>query len=253
MRPKIVVANWKMNKDLHEGRKLAGEIVQQLARQPQKAAQVVLIPPFIHLEVISKLLQPWPQLYLGAQNCHEQPYGAFTGEIAAPMLSSAGATFVLIGHSERRKYFQEKGTLLAQKTSVALDHGLRPIFCCGEDKAIRSAGTQEAFVVRQLREGLFHLDHAQIAQAVIAYEPVWAIGTGDYPAPEQVQAMHQAIRSAIAQQYSQDIAQSIPILYGGSCNTHNASTLFACPDVDGGLIGKAALNADDFTAIVHAL
>ena len=253
MRPKIVAANWKMNKNFDAGLQLAAEIAESLAQAPQQTAQVILIPSFIHLEAISRLLSTTDQAYLGAQNCHEQMEGAFTGEISAPMLQSVGVQFVLIGHSEKRQYLGESSALLAQKMTTALTCGLRPIFCCGESKQSRATGKQEHFVKDQLTESLFHLTKAQMAQMVIAYEPIWAIGTGHTPTPDEVQAMHQSIRQTIAQQYDEGIAQSIPILYGGSCNTQNAPTLFTCPDVDGGLIGSASLEADSFIAIVNSL
>ncbi|MEM9416736.1 MAG: triose-phosphate isomerase [Bacteroidota bacterium] len=252
MRPKIIAANWKMHKDFEEGLQLATEVTQRLSTPEQATTQVILLVPFIHLEALSKLPAA-ERLQLGAQNCHEQAAGAFTGEISAPMLRSVGAQFVLVGHSERRQYFGEKSTLLAQKMTTALAHGLRPIFCCGESQQSRAAGQQEVVVTEQLAASLFHLTAAQIAQVIIAYEPVWAIGTGSTPTPTQVQAMHQAMRHAIAQQYGEEIAQGIPILYGGSCNAQNASALFACPDVDGGLIGKASLELDSFITIVNSL
>ena len=252
MRPKIVAANWKMHKDFGEGLHLATEVVHRLSKPGQSIAQIILLVPFIHLEAISKLLPIAGLLHLGAQNCHEHASGAFT-EVAAPMLRSVGAKFVLVGHSERKQYFGEDSPLIAQKVSTALTYSLRPILCCGESQQTRAAGQQEAFVNGQLAANLFHLTEAQIAQVIIAYEPVWAIGTGSTPAPAQVQAMHQAIRHTIAHRYGEKIAQSIPILYGGSCNVQNAPTFLACPDVDGGLIGKASLQADSFIAIVNSL
>jgi len=253
MRQKIVVANWKMHKDFGEGLQLATRVIQMLHKSVEHAVQVVLLPPFIHLDAIRKLLPTSGHIHIGAQNCHQHAFGAFTGEIAAPMLRSVGTNFVLVGHSERRNYLGEGSALLAQKMTVALMSGLRPIFCCGESKQTREAGHQEFFVKKQLATSLFHLSVAQIAQIVIAYEPVWAIGTGSTPAPTQVQAMHHSIRSTIAHKYGERIAQSIPILYGGSCNAKNARTFFACPDVDGGLIGKASLEAESFVSIVNSL
>lgn len=253
MRPKIIVANWKMNKDFETGLKLANEVIHKLYNLVNHTAQVILLPPFIHLNVISKLLPTAGSIHLGAQNCHEHAFGAFTGEVSAPMLRSVGAGFVLVGHSERREYFGESSALLAQKVTMALAHGLRPIFCCGESRQVREEGHQEFFVTQQLAMSLFHLSSAQIVQVVIAYEPVWSIGTGSTPAPAQVQAMHKSIRSTIACQYGDKIAQSIPILYGGSCNAQNAHTFFACSDVDGGLIGKASLEAESFFSIVDSL
>ena len=242
-----------MHKDLGEGLQLATEVIQMLHNQVKYKVQVILLPPFIHLEAISKLLPTAGPIHLGAQNCHERAFGAFTGEIAAPMLRSVGASFVLVGHSERRHYFGEASALLAQKVSTALIHGLRPIFCCGESEQTRAAAWQETFVEEQLSTSLFHLPAEQIAKVIIAYEPVWAIGTGRTPAPTQVQAMHKFIRHIIARRYGKEIAKSIPILYGGSCNAENAHPFFICSDVDGGLIGKASLTADSFIAIVKSL
>ncbi|MCU0317958.1 MAG: triose-phosphate isomerase [Amoebophilaceae bacterium] len=253
MRSKIVVANWKMHKDLGEGLRLATEVIQMLHNQVKDKVQVILLPPFIHLEAISKLLPTAGPIHLGAQNCHEHAFGAFTGEIAAPMLRSVGASFVLIGHSERRHYFGEGSALLAQKVSIALIYGLRPIFCCGEVEQTCTVAWQENFVEEQLATSLFHLSAEQIAQVIVAYEPVWAIGTGRTPTPTQAQAMHQFIRYIIASKYGEEVASSIPILYGGSCDTENARLFFTRPDVDGGLIGKASLIANSFVTIVKSL
>lgn len=242
-----------MNKTFDEGLQLAREVISQLKQYPTHDVQVILIPPCIHLEAISRLLPTPDNLYIGAQNCHEKAAGAFTGEIAAAMLRSVGACFVIIGHSERRQYFGEDSALLAKKVTIALEHGLRPIFCCGETWQTREKEQQVPFVSQQLAESLFHLSQEQIAQVIIAYEPVWAIGTDRTPTPLQVQAMHKAIRGTLAQRYSSTIAEAIPILYGGSCNTQNASALFACSAVDGGLIGSASLQADTFVSIVNSL
>ena len=240
-----------MNLDLQAGLQLATAVVQAVPDQAD--VEAILLPPYTHLSAINALLPASGTVQLGAQNCHEQAQGAFTGEIAASMLRAVGARYVLIGHSERRQQWDEESTLLAQKLTAALGQGLRPIFCCGEHRATREAAEEVAFVQQQLAEGLFHLSAAEMAQVVVAYEPVWAIGTGETPQPAQVQAMHQAIREAIARQYHTSLAQSIPILYGGSCNAQNAASFFACPDVDGGLIGSASLQADSFVAIVQAL
>lgn len=242
-----------MNLDFAAGLQLAQDVIQQLHNQVPPAAQVILIPSYLHLQAISALLPASARIQLGAQNCHEEVAGAFTGEIAAPMLHAVGARFVLIGHSERRQQWGEDEVLLAKKVTTALAHGLQPIFCCGEQKATREAGQAIPFVQQQLAKSLFHLTAAAMAQVVIAYEPVWAIGTGHTPTPDQVQAVHQAIRDALAQQYSPALAQRIPILYGGSCNPQNAPALFACPAVDGGLIGSAALQAPAFVTMAKQL
>jgi len=252
IRPRIVVANWKMHKDLEEGLALAARMIQMLHVPTKYPTQVILLPPFIHLSMLHKLLPTSGYVHLGAQNCHEQAFGAFTGEISPPMLRSVGAEFVLIGHSERRTYFREDNALLARKVSISLAYGLQPIFCCGESKKTREEGYQESFVNNQLAESLFGLSAAQIVKIIIAYEPVWAIGTGSTPTSAQVQAMHKSIRHTIAHQYGEEIAQRIPILYGGSCSPKNANSFFACPDVDGGLIGTASLEAEAFVSIINS-
>ncbi|MCG8340404.1 MAG: triose-phosphate isomerase [Cytophagales bacterium] len=251
MRPKIVAANWKMNKDLSEGIQLASEVIRRIQKAKKRSVQVVLIPPFIHLTTINRLAER-ENIYVGAQNCHEQALGAFTGEISALMLRSVGVTFVIIGHSERRQYFKEDDTLLAKKISIALKHDLQPIFCCGESLQIREEEKPIAFVKKQLSASLFHLSQQEMSKVAIAYEPVWAIGTGKTATPEQAQIMHEAIRMQIREKYGKETADNIPILYGGSCNEQNAKKLFACPDVDGGLIGGASLQAASFISIVNS-
>jgi len=253
MRQPIIVANWKMHKTLQEGVAFTQELVQALSRLKAGAACIVLVPPFTHLDAMHKLLPKAGCLYLGAQNCHDQAHGAYTGEIAAAMLQAVGARYVLVGHSERRQYAGEDSTLLAQKLSTALAHGLQPIFCCGEVGPIRTQGASVAFVTQQLQDSLFHLTAAQLSQVIIAYEPVWAIGTGQTPTPNQIQTMHEAIRRTIALQYGVTIAEAIPILYGGSCHAQNVAAFFTCPDVNGVLVGKAALEIKAFIAIIRAL
>ena len=253
MRLKIVAANWKMNKDLKEGLALASRVMQLLDNSVKYSGLTILFPSFIHLDAVSKLLLQSRRICIGAQDCHEHAFGAFTGEISAPMLRSVGVTFVLVGHSERRKHLDEEEGRLAKKVDMALLHGLRPVFCCGESKEIRMADRQESFVKEQLAASLFHLSAQQIRQVIIAYEPVWAIGTGSTPTPTQVQAMHSAIRNAMAYRYGEEVAQNISILYGGSCNSQNAVDFFGCPDVDGGLIGTASLDAASFVSIVNAI
>ena len=255
MRSRMVVANWKMHTNLQEGIHLVNELVQMLHACAPHIAQVVLLPPFVHIHAIAQLLATVEgfSIAVGAQNCHKYTSGAFTGEIAAPMLRSVGADYVLLGHSERRKYFNEDSRCLAEKVTVALSHGLRPIVCCGEHEPTAGVSSREQFVIKQLSDSLFHLAAAQMKQIVIAYEPVWAIGTGHTPVPRQVQAMHRFIRRSVAHRYGEQLAQSILILYGGSCNAINAHHFFACPDVDGGLIGKASLEATSLVGILNAL
>jgi triosephosphate isomerase (TIM) len=248
-RQRIVAGNWKMNLSYLEGRDLVREITDRL--QPTETL-VVLAPPFTHLNNIGNIIHGISNLHLGAQNCHWANTGAYTGEVSARMLESIEVGFVIIGHSERREYFAETDEMLAQKTDAVLEHNMRPIFCCGEKLDVREAGRQEEVVAAQLRNGLFHLSPDAFRQVVIAYEPVWAIGTGKTASPQQAQDMHAFIRKLIAEQYGQGIADSASILYGGSCNPANARELFQQPDVDGGLIGGASLKAADFLAIVNS-
>lgn len=248
-RQQIVAGNWKMNKTLAEGRELATEIAERLKATN---AQVVLCTPYIHLPLVHDLIKDVANLNLGAQNCHQEDKGAFTGEISVDMLKSVGVDYVILGHSERREYFGESDELLAKKVDKVLAGGLLPIFCCGESLEIRDAGTHIEHVQAQIKAGLFHLSAADFEKVVIAYEPIWAIGTGRTASPEQAQDMHAAIRSLLVQQYGAEIADATSILYGGSVNGGNAAVLFAQPDVDGGLVGGASLKAEEFITIVEA-
>ncbi|MCB0652685.1 MAG: triose-phosphate isomerase [Saprospiraceae bacterium] len=248
-RKHIVAGNWKMNNSFKEGKELA-KAVKKLKRS--KDVITILGTPFIHLRAVGKIIKKDKTLKLAAQNCHNEKSGAFTGEISIPMLASVGVKYVIIGHSERREYFGEDDAFLAKKVDACLEGGLTPIFCCGENKAIREAGTHESYVAKQLENSLFHLSEKEFSKLVIAYEPIWAIGTGLTASSQQAQDMHHAIRKLIADQYGAAIAEATSILYGGSCKPSNAKELFSQPDVDGGLIGGAALNAEDFVAIVNS-
>ncbi len=249
-RQRIVAGNWKMNKTYYEGRDLANQIVESL--QPSEVL-VVLCPPYIHLTNISNIIKDVTNLSVGAQNCYHKQHGAYTGEVSPEMLKSTGAEYVILGHSERREYFDESDELLAQKIDLVLETGLRPIFCCGEKLEVREAGEHEALVAQQVRTALFHLSPEAMQRVVIAYEPVWAIGTGKTASPEQAQDMHRYIRGLLAQQYGKEVAEGTSILYGGSVKPDNAAELFSQPDVDGGLIGGASLQAEDFMAIVSSM
>ena len=213
---------------------------------------VILGTPYIHLQTVSGLVQGTPNLSVAAQNCHQAKSGAYTGEISPAMLQSIGVEYVILGHSERRKYFGETDEGVSQKVNIALEHGLLPIVCVGEEQSVRETGTHEALVGKQIQEALFHLSAEDFKKIVIAYEPVWAIGTGLTATPEQAQEMHNFIRGTLEAKYGRDIAQGTTILYGGSCKPANARTLFSQEDVDGGLIGGASLKADDFIAIVNS-
>ncbi|MEO0044535.1 MAG: hypothetical protein RL329_3983 [Bacteroidota bacterium] len=249
MSQKIVAGNWKMNKTAPEALLLAKEMAQQ--NLPSDVT-VILATPALYLQNIRQVLGDKKGLYAAAQNCHHESRGAFTGEISAEMIQSIDVQYVIIGHSERREYFKENNAMIAKKVDLLLAKEMKPIFCCGEALPIREKGKQVKYVSNQIKEGLFHLGHADIKKIVIAYEPIWAIGTGLTATPEQAQDMHFELRKGIRKKYGNEIADNIRILYGGSCNASNAKTLFAQPDIDGGLIGGASLKAADFCAIIHS-
>ena len=240
-----------MNTSLQEATALAQSIMNTLEKESNEVT-IILCPPFPYLLSAKTLLGHGSLIRVGAQNCSQHTSGAFTGEVSAGMLRSMEIPYVIIGHSERRQYFNEDSGLLAQKIDVALANGLVPIFCCGEPLEVREAGNQEALVKKQVEESLFHLSAEALKNVVIAYEPVWAIGTGKTATSSQAQDMHLVVRNHIAQKYGNATAQSIPILYGGSVKADNAAELFACADVDGGLVGGASLKASEFVAIVRS-
>jgi triosephosphate isomerase len=252
MRKKIVAGNWKMNMDLADGLKFTESIDKHFKENPSGKALVILCTPFIHLAGAYEILKRG-KIALGAQNCASEASGAFTGEVSAWMVRSTGAEYVIIGHSERRSYYNEDDKLLSKKTLLAINSGLKVIFCCGEILNEREAGKHFLIVKRQLEEGLFNLTEEQIDSVVVAYEPVWAIGTGLTATPDQAQEMHKYIRDIVKDKYGSNCAKKLPILYGGSCKPSNAAEIFSKPDVDGGLIGGAALKKEDFAAIVEAL
>ncbi|MBN8697010.1 MAG: triose-phosphate isomerase [Bacteroidetes bacterium] len=249
MRRKIVAGNWKMNKELAPGMELVTEIV---ASNTAQDVLKIIAPPFIHLAAVADKIKGKSDFAVAAQNCHQAENGAFTGEISAGMIASCGANYVIIGHSERRQYFGENAQLLAQKVNTALAQNLTPIFCLGEQIEQRNANTHLETVKQQLKDALFHLPAADFSKLIIAYEPVWAIGTGVTATSHQAQGMHNFIRSEINKKYGKEVSENISILYGGSCNPQNAKELFACMDVDGGLIGGASLKAADFIAIANS-
>jgi len=250
MRKKIVAGNWKMNNLFDEGIVLFNEIVTLLEQQQRsKQLEVVIVPSFIFIETFSKLST---SVSIGAQNCASHSAGAFTGEVSAAMLKSVGANYVLIGHSERRSLFSETNKMLFSKINIALKNNLIPIYCIGETLDERESKKHFDTIKQQLTEGVFNLSAEDFAKIAIAYEPVWAIGTGITAAPNQAQEMHAYIRKLIHGKYNATIANNCSILYGGSCNAQNANELFACTDIDGGLIGGASLKANDFVKIVHS-
>ena len=252
MRKKIVAGNWKMNMDLAEGLKFAGSIDKYFKEKPSGKALVILCTPFIHLAGVSEILKHG-KVALCAQNCAAEASGAYTGYVSAWMVKSTGAEYVIIGHSERRSYYHEDDKLLNKKALLAINSGLKVIFRCGEVLSEREADKHFLMVRRQLEEGLFSLTEEQMDKIVVAYEPVWAIGTGLTASPDQAQEMHKYIRDLVKEKYGNNCAKKLPILYGGSCKPSNAAEIFSKPDVDGGLIGGAALKKEDFTAIVEAL
>lgn len=250
-RKKIVAGNWKMNNNLFEGKQLVEDILHS-GIELRDELEVVIAPPFISLEMTASLLKDKKGFFLAAQNCHQERSGAFTGEVSAAMLKSVGVDYVILGHSERREYFGETDAMLAQKVDAVLAQDMKVIFCCGEPLQIREAGTQNAHIQAQIEHGLFHLPAEAFTDIVIAYEPIWAIGTGLTASDEQAQDMHAFIRNVIAQKYGDAIAAATSILYGGSAKPSNAAGLFAQPDVDGGLIGGASLVAADFAGVIQA-
>jgi triosephosphate isomerase len=252
MRKKIVAGNWKMNLDYNEGLSVFSEVINMMKDEVTGAQEAVVCSPFIHLHSLVQLAKGYTKISVGAQNAHQAESGAYTGEISAKMIRSVGAAYVILGHSERRQYFGENNVLLAKKTDTALANDLKPIFCIGETLQEREADQHFDIIKSQLVEGVFHLNETQFSKLVIAYEPVWAIGTGKTATSDQAQEIHAFIRMEIAAKYSQTVADATTILYGGSCNPKNASDLFAQPDIDGGLIGGASLKSRDFVDILKA-
>lgn len=248
MRKNIVAGNWKMNNDLVQTLDLIDALKQ---KKNTGSAEVIVAPTSVNLHASVERFRE-SDITVAAQNMHQAENGAYTGEISASMLKGVGVETVILGHSERRAYFHEGDSLLAQKVDAALKHGLRVIFCFGEELNDRTSEKHFEVVERQLKNGLFHISNDQWAHVVLAYEPVWAIGTGETASPEQAQDMHAFIRKTVAKTANDVIADDLTILYGGSVKPGNAKEIFSKPDVDGGLIGGAALNADDFFAIVNA-
>ena len=246
MRKKIVAGNWKMNTTVAEGVELAKAVAAKAPEVPS-SVKLIIAPPFTHLVPVADAIKG-SGIGLSAQNCADKEKGAYTGEVAADMLVSAGCSYTILGHSERRQYYGETDAKLVEKVKLAIAHGLSPIFCVGENLEEREAGRHFEVVTEQVKNVLYTLSAEDMAKVVIAYEPVWAIGTGKTATAEQAQEIHACIRKVVAEKFW-SLAEEITILYGGSCKPSNAKELFACPDIDGGLIGGAALKADDFIAI----
>ena len=250
MRKKIVAGNWKMNKTLQEGLQLSSDL-KELLKGKTVNCEVVVGTPYIHLSEVAKNLEG-TVVHVAAQNCANKESGAYTGEISAAMVASTGASHVILGHSERRAYYNETAELLKEKVELALANKLTPIFCVGEVLEERESGKHFDVVAAQIKDSLFELSKEDFSKLVVAYEPVWAIGTGKTASADQAQEMHAFIRKTIADKYGQEVADNTSILYGGSCNAGNAKELFSNPDVDGGLIGGASLEADKFLPIIEA-
>jgi triosephosphate isomerase len=253
MRTRYAAGNWKMHLKATEAEILLSETIQMIRMEYSGKGEVIYAPPFPYLGLAQHQLKDYPRFWLAAQNLHAEVQGAFTGEVSAPMIASMGAAFCIVGHSERRQYFGESNALLARKLDQCLAHGLRPIYCIGETLAEREADQTFEVNRAQLSGGAFHLGAEDFSKLVLAYEPVWAIGTGRTASPEQAQEVHAYIRGLIAAQYGPEVAKSVSILYGGSVKADNAAALFAQPDIDGGLVGGASLKSREFVQIVKAL
>ena len=250
MRRKIVAGNWKCNTNLQEGIELAKAVNTLIAEKGAEDVVVIIGIPFTHLSSVVNTVNT-DRIGVAAQNCAAEPKGAFTGEISAEMVKSTGADYVILGHSERRQYYGDTSEILNKKLALAFENNLTPVYCCGEPLEIREANEHKTYVKKQLEETVFQLSPEDFKKIIVAYEPLWAIGTGKTASSEQAQEIHAAIRSAIADKFGQEIAEEISILYGGSCKPTNAKELFANNDVDGGLIGGAALKAEDFLGIIN--
>ena len=252
MRKQIAAANWKMNGTAQQAEKLLGDVLSENI-QLKDHQYAVFAVPFPFLQQVNQHLGDRPNHFIAAQNCSQHASGAYTGEVSADMLKSIGIKYCIVGHSERREYFGETNAQLAQKIDLLQKNGITPIFCCGEPLEVREAGKQDKHVETQVEESLFHLSADDLQKIVIAYEPIWAIGTGKTATTEQAQEMHAFIRSVIGKKYGQDIASQVSILYGGSVKANNAGEIFGAPDVDGGLVGGASLVAKDFIQIIMAM
>lgn len=252
MRKQIAAANWKMNLTYVEGQQLLNDILDERVDTAENQ-EVIFGIPFPYLMMGNEKVNTLKNFYIAAQNCSNHSSGAYTGEVSVDMLKSLDIQYCIIGHSERRDYFGETNLMIAEKLDLLLGAGLRPIFCCGEPLSIREDNGQNEYVKKQLEESLFHLSDEDVKKVVIAYEPIWAIGTGKTATTEQAQEIHAYIRGVIAERYSTETADAISILYGGSVKAGNAKELFSCPDVDGGLVGGASLVAVDFVEIIKAL
>lgn len=253
MRKKIIAGNWKMNKSFDEGMALVSELSNMIKDEYQGSAQVVIIPPALYINSINRMLTDYHNISTGAQNCSNHVSGAYTGEMGAGMIKSCGGNYIIIGHSERRQYFNETNAWLAEKINAVLAENLCPIYCVGETLDERESNMHFDILKTQVSEGLFHLSAEQMAHIVIAYEPVWAIGTGKTASTAQAQEVHAFIRNLVREKYNDAVANNLTIQYGGSVKADNAVELFSAPDIDGALVGGAALQSRSFTDIVKAM
>ena len=252
MRKQIAAANWKMNLTIQQGEQLLDAIIAK-PHSLSADQQVVFAVPFPYLAMAQQKISGKEKVFIAAQNCYSKKSGAYTGETSVEMLQSLGINVVVLGHSERREYFNESNQFLSDKINICLEYNITPIFCCGEPLSIREGNAQNGFVAKQLEESLFHLSAEQVQKIVIAYEPIWAIGTGKTATSAQAQEMHAYLRSVLAGKYGNDVANNISILYGGSVKGSNAKEIFSQPDVDGGLVGGASLIAEEFVTIINSL
>lgn len=252
MRKQIAAANWKMNLTIDKAETLLAEIIAAEINLEENHFAVFAVP-FPYLQIAQRKIENTKNFFIAAQNCYSKKSGAYTGEVSVEMLQSLNVKYVVLGHSERREYFQESNQFLAEKLNIALEYNITPIFCCGEPLSIRDAQTQNQFVAKQLEESLFHFSKDDVQKIVIAYEPIWAIGTGKTATSEQAQEMHAYLRKVLADKFGKEIAENISILYGGSVKASNAKEIFSQPDVDGGLVGGASLIAAEFITIINSL
>jgi triosephosphate isomerase (TIM) len=251
MRKKIIAGNWKMNKSFDDAMALTSEVVNMINDEYKGSALTVLIPPFLYVNSVSRMVKG--NVFSGAQNCHQEASGAYTGEVSASMVKSCGAEYVIIGHSERRQYFGETNALLAKKVTAVLGNNLSAIYCCGETLEEREANKHFDVLKAQISEGLFHLTNEQMQHVVVAYEPIWAIGTGKTASTAQAQEVHEFIRGIVRGKFGNEVAENLTIQYGGSVKADNAVELFSAPDIDGALVGGAALQSRSFVDIVKAM
>lgn len=251
MRKKIVAGNWKMNLNYGEAKSLLQSLIQQKDKF-SKDVELIICPSSIYLSVFAELLNDHKWIHLGAQNCYSKDAGAYTGEVSPTQLKSLEVDYCLVGHSERREHFNESYAFLAKKVDALLAVGITPIFCCGEQLQVRESNVYKEFIMKQIEDSLFHLKPEDMAKVVIAYEPIWAIGTGKTATAEEAQELQLLVRTRIAKNYGDKVAQGMTILYGGSCKAENAKDLFAQPDIDGGLIGGASLDANEFCLISNS-